>query len=123
MPTEEVSKLQKLGIKDVEKADVGVAQQDKPDVSQQDFLSLIKNEFVLAKPVLTLVQEYLWASNGTHKTKENCVADFRKNHPKLWKLVFLADLTLKVVYFSLVLLVVIRGLGLVEFVKTWFNCG
>ncbi len=67
-------------------------------------------------PMLSLLKIYLHASNGTKKTTENCLLDFRSNHPIAYKTFFIMDFIFRLIYLSVLLLVVVRGLGIDEYI-------
>ena len=107
---------------------IGLAEQPRPvktnsndDIQQRepDLLKLLESVFLA--PTLSLVQIYLYHSNGNKKTLENCTQDFRANHPRAWKAIFLLDFLFRLVYMFIVLLVVFRGLAIGEYIKSIFG--
>jgi hypothetical protein len=79
---------------------------------EQGYMSLLRREF--SYPVLSVLEAYLHRSNGQKKTKENCVYDFRRKHAILYKIAMLADLSFRFLYLSIILLIVLRGIGLFD---------
>lgn len=92
---------------------------DEQTSSDGSLLKLLEN--ALQAPVLSLVHVYLNHSNGNKRTTENTMLDFRETHPWSWKAFFILDFCFRLVYMVAVFLVVIRGLGIGEYVKTLFN--
>ena len=82
-------------------------------LENKDFFSVFKME-VWAKPFLTLLTEYLMAANGSRKSRENVILDFRIQHPRLFSITFLLDFVLRLVYLAILLFLVLRGLGIIE---------
>lgn len=114
MAEESAKKLSKAGIKSLPEALTDTSSGDT-EVASNDFISLLKKEFFT--PFLSLLTVYLLASNGNKKTSENCMGEFRKRHKK-WLAGFLAlDMVFKILYLLVVLFVVVRGLGIIEFFK------
>lgn len=80
-----------------------------------DFLAMMREEF-FATPFLFLLKEYLNHSNGSQrKSPETCLAEFRRKHPHAFRTVFLVDSGMKFLYLLVFFIVVVRGLGLIEF--------
>jgi|GEM_PF-5855361 len=86
---------------------------------QPDLLRLL--EAVFLAPTLSLVQVYLYHSNGSKKTIENCTLEFRAAHPKAWKFFFLLDFVFRLIYMLIVLIVVIRGLAISDYIMNIVN--
>jgi hypothetical protein len=109
---------------------VGLIEQPRPvktnasDDTQQrepDLLKLLESVFLA--PTLSLVQIYLFHSNGSKKTIENCTLDFRGSHPGAWKVIFLLDFIFRLIYMLIVLLVVFRGLAIGDYIKSLLGIG
>lgn len=87
---------------------------DEVNQRETDLLSLLEGVFLA--PTLSLVQVYLYHSNGSKKTIENCTLDFRATHTRAWKMFFFLDFMFRLIYMVIVLIVVIRGLAIGEFI-------
>lgn len=85
--------------------------------SDTNYLRLL--EVVLLMPVLSLVKMYLANTNGTGKTIENCLLDFRRKHPRPFFIAFSIDFFFRVFYVLIVIIVTIRGLGIDQYLKTF----
>jgi hypothetical protein len=83
----------------------------KPD--SKDMLQTLEGAFLT--PMLSLLKIYLKETNGTRKTMENCMLDFRKYHPNILKLFFVIDFCFRLIYMFVLLVVVVRGLGIGEY--------
>lgn len=89
---------------------------DEPEkVAQTDYLGILKNEF-FTRPFLGLLEEYLIACNGSGKSTKNQVRSFKAYHPYVWRAVFVGDLLMRIVYLAVIFLIVVRGLGLEDFI-------
>lgn len=85
-------------------------EQGSPDAS---YLRLLKDEF--RTPGLSLLKRYLVSKNGNKKTEENCINEFAQNHPREFRIIFGIDYILQKIYLLVVLFVVGRGLGIIDF--------
>lgn len=92
---------------------------DESSNTDRGLLKLLEGAFLA--PMLSLVQIYLYRSNGSKKTIENCTLDFRNNHPRTWKLFFCIDFLFRLIYMSVVLIVVIRGLAIGDYILSLVN--
>lgn len=104
--------LKKLGLAETPrptKASVDETPQREPDL-----LRLLEGVFLA--PMLSLAQVYLYHSNGSKKTIENCTLEFRANHPWTWKTFFVLDFFFRSVYMIIVLIVVVRGLAIGDYI-------
>lgn len=106
----------------------GLTDPPRPTKTNPDELNLQKEsdllkfmEGVFLAPTLSLVQIYLYHSNGSRKTIENCTFDFRAAHPDAWKTIFALDFFFRLVYMTIVLIVVIRGLAIGDYITNLFN--
>lgn len=106
------SDLKSLGLKDPPRPTKANGDETAP--REPDLLSLLEGVFLA--PTLSLVQVYLYHSNGSKKTVENCTLDFRSTHPKAWKAFFLLDFLFRLIYMIIVLIVVIRGLAIGDYI-------
>ena len=104
--------LKSWGLKDLPRPTKANGEDAPP--KEPDLLSLL--EAVFLAPTLSLVQVYLYHSNGNKKTIENCTLDFRSTHPKAWKAFFFLDFLFRLVYMVIVLIVVIRGLAVGDYI-------
>lgn len=77
-------------------------------------------ELALLLPVLSLVKMYLIQANGTGKTSENCLLDFRKKHARAFFFAFCIDFFFRIFYVLVVIIVTVRGLGLDQYFRTLF---
>ncbi len=77
-------------------------------------------EWAFLTPMLSLLRIYVSGSNGTKRTIENCVLEFRMHHPREYKAFFVVDFIFRLVYMAVVLAVVIRGLGVGEYILSLF---
>lgn len=115
----EQDKLSRLGIKD--KPVPTSAETGEEKNGSNDMLHLLENAFFT--PMLSLLKVYLMSSNGTKKTTENCILEFRGRHSKVFKFFFSMDFLFRMIYMSVVLLVVIRGLAIDDYLIKVFNLG
>lgn len=96
-----------------------VTNTDEQNGSEGGLIKLLEGAFFA--PMLSLVQIYLYRSNGNRKTLENCTQDFRYKHSGVWKILFVVDLGFRIIYLAVVLLVVARGLAIDEYIKLLLN--
>jgi hypothetical protein len=87
--------------------------------SNNDYLKLL--EITLLTPILSLIKMYLVQTNGSKKTTENCMLEFKNNHKNLFFFAFTIDLMFRLIYLSIVILVAVRGLGIDQYLKTLFS--
>jgi hypothetical protein len=82
----------------------------KLETEETGLLDRLKTE--LAHPLLNMLKRYLYASRS-HENKKVyiCLAEFRKEHPGSFRLVFIGDLLLQFLYLSIFIATVLRGLG------------
>jgi hypothetical protein len=80
-------------------------------------------EWAFLTPMLSLLRIYVASSNGTKRTIENCVLEFRIHHTKTFKLFYCVDFFFRLVYMAVVLVVVVRGLGIDEYIFRLINGG
>lgn len=78
-------------------------------------------EQVLLMPALSLIKMYLVQTNGTGKTIENCLLDFRRKHSQAFRLAFGIDSCFRFFYVLVVIIVTIRGLGIDQYIKTFLE--
>lgn len=90
------------------------ASQDELPQREPDLLRLLEGVFLA--PMLSLAQVYLYYSNGSKKTIENCILEFRTSHPWAWKTFFVLDFFFRSIYMIIVLIVVIRGLAIGDYI-------
>lgn len=85
----------------------------KVESEESSLLDRLKTE--LAHPLLNMLKRYLYASRS-HENKKIyiCLAEFRKEHPGSFRLVFMGDLLLQFLYLSIFIATVLRGLGFAE---------
>lgn len=84
-------------------------------VKQPDYLGILKNEF-FTHPFLGLLEEYLLRCNGSGKSIKNQLRSFKAYHRNTWRVFFILDLLMRAIYLAIIFLVVIRGLGLAEYI-------
>ncbi len=77
-------------------------------------LQLLQKFFLC--PCLSVLEIYLSRKNGNRKTLPNCVYEFSQAHSKVFRLFFVTDLLLFFFVLWVVALLVIRGLGLEEYI-------
>lgn len=75
----------------------------------------LKQEF--SSPVLSLLGHYLESTNGRQKKSKTCMLEFRANHKRCFMIFFGIDFLFRFVYLSILLLVIIRALGLIDFLR------
>lgn len=97
-------------------ANLNSPQSDLPD---DGYLKLLNN--ALWTPGLSLLTRYLASKNGSRKTAENCVTEFAKRHPRWFKCIFAFDLFWRLVYLLIVLIVALRGLGILDLLSEGFS--
>lgn len=71
-------------------------------------------------PALSLLSIYLEKRNGSRKTIENCISDFAKRHSRTFRFIFLFDFVCRVSWIIVILLVVLRGIGVIDYIKFTF---
>ena len=86
---------------------------------ESDLLRFLEGVFLA--PTLSLVQIYLYHSNGSKKTIENCTLEFRSTHKTAWKFIFALDFLFRLVYMGIVLIVVVRGLAIGDYIVNLFT--
>lgn len=107
--------VEKLGLaEDPVQTSVNV---DNGGSGEKDYLKML--ELALLMPVLSLVKMYLTQSNGTKKTIENCMLEFRSKHPNVFLCIFLMDLVFRTTYLMILISVAVRGLGLDTYIKNF----
>lgn len=109
---------EKVGSIDVPEKTSANISEETPRVNN-DFLKML--EFAFFTPMISLLKVYLMASNGNRKTIENCVLDFRAKHGRVFKSMYTVDFGFRLVYLFVLLIVVLRGLGVVEYIKSVFS--
>jgi hypothetical protein len=116
-PTENVTTvLQELGAKTGTIIPTTANVSENGSNGYNDASNMLKTlEGAFWTPMLSLLKIYLQASNGTKKTIENCLLDFRTKHARSYVIFFVMDFVFRLVYMTVLLLVVIRGLGIGEY--------
>lgn len=84
---------------------------------EKDYLKLL--ELALLMPVLSLVKMYMAQTNGTKKTTENCMLEFRNKHGRAFFVVFCLDFLFRLGYLAVVIIVAIRGLGIDQYLVSF----
>lgn len=80
-----------------------------------DFLKLLKHEFFYA-PFLSLLELYLIKGNGKNRKIETCVDQYKSDYPITYHIIKFFDFFLRGLFLFIILIVVIRGLGLIDYI-------
>lgn len=114
MPSSEENPLsKKLGLKEEPVKTSANIDNYNGTNGEKDYLKLL--EITLLMPALSLIKMYLMQANGTRKTTENCIMEFREDHPHLFAGAFVIDFFFRFFYIAIVIIVTIRGLGIDQY--------
>lgn len=106
---------EKLGVASEEipkKADLGVFDNGS---SSSDYLGILKKEF--HRPFLSLLVSYLTILNNKNRKIQTCVADFKDSNKKIFFFVLALDMIALSLFLFIVLIVMLRGLGILGLFK------
>lgn len=99
---------------DPERTSAGIPEETQR--GNNDFLKMLEAAFFT--PMISLVKVYLIMSNGKGKTVENCMLDFRNKHSWVYRGMYSIDFVFRFIYLCVLFIVVLRGLGIPEYVVT-----
>ncbi len=108
---------EKLGLKDEPVKTTVNVDNNNGNNGEKDYLKLL--ELALLIPVLSLVKMYLLQTNGSKKTVENCMLEFRTKHERFFFLVFCLDFLFRLTYLAVVIIVAVRGLGIDQYLRNF----
>lgn len=81
---------------------------------REDYLGMLKNEFLRA-PFLALLEEYVKRCNPKGRSVGSSMHFFKADHKYVIRIVLFFDYVLLFIFLSIVLIVALRGLGLLNF--------
>lgn len=80
---------------------------------QNDLITLLKTE--LRAPFLGLVEEYVRRCSPKNKNTESSMFIFRQKHRFLFALCFFCDASLWIIFIGIIVVIALRGLGIIDF--------